>query len=54
MDARDFDLSGMEPRVRKWIAPVVLNRVLQMYGEALALRRAHPLSIRRYMGKMSY
>ncbi len=54
VDARDFDLSGMEPRVRKWIAPVVLNRVLQMYGEALALRRAHPLSIRRYMGKMSY
>lgn len=54
IDAKDFDLSGMDPRVRKWIAPVVLNRVMQMYGEALATRRAHPLSIRRYMGKMSY
>lgn len=54
VDARDFDMSGMDSRVRKWIAPIILNRVMQMYGEALAARRAHPLSLRRYMGKLSY
>lgn len=54
VDAKDFDLSAIDPSVQKWIAPVILNRVMQMYGEALATRRAHPLSIRRYMGKMKY
>lgn len=54
IDARDFDLSAIDPRVQKWIAPVILNRVMQMYGEALATRRAHPLSLRRYMGKIKY
>lgn len=54
IDAKDFDMSGIDERVRKWIAPVILNRVMQMYGEALATRRAHPLSLRRYMGKVKY
>lgn len=25
-----------------------------MYGEALATRRAHPLQVRRYMGKVKH
>lgn len=54
IDAKDFDLSKIDPSVRKWIAPVILNRVIQMYGEALATRRAHPLQVRRYMGKVKY
>lgn len=54
IDAKDFDLSKIDPRVHKWIAPVILNRVMQMYGEALATRRAHPLQVRRYMGKVKY
>lgn len=54
IDAKDFDLSSIDERVRKFVAPVILNRVMQMYGEALATRRAHPLSIRRYMGKVKY
>jgi fructoselysine 6-phosphate deglycase len=54
IDAKDFDLSKIDPSVRKWVAPVILNRVMQMYGEALATRRAHPLTIRRYMGKVKY
>jgi len=54
IDAKDFDLSAIDPSVRKYIAPVILNRVIQMYGEALATRRAHPLQTRRYMGKVSY
>lgn len=54
IDAKDFDMSAIDDSVKKWIAPVILNRVMQMYGEALATRRAHPLSIRRYMGKVKY
>ena len=54
IDARDFDMSAIDERVRKYVAPVILNRVMQMYGEALATRRAHPLQIRRYMGKVKY
>ncbi len=54
IDAKEFDLSSIDERVRKFVAPVILNRVMQMYGEALSVRRAHPLSVRRYMGKVKY
>ena len=47
-------MSAIDERVRKFVAPVILNRVMQMYGEALATRRAHPLQVRRYMGKVKY
>lgn len=54
IDAKNFDLSTIDESIRKYIAPVILNRVIQMYGEELATRRAHPLQTRRYMGKTKY
>jgi fructoselysine 6-phosphate deglycase len=54
LDAKDFDLTGVEESVKGYIAPVVLQTVLRQYAEKLAEARNHPLSTRRYMWKVPY
>ncbi|QRG68875.1 SIS domain-containing protein [Brevibacillus choshinensis] len=54
LDAKDFDLTGVDDRVKGYIAPLVLHRVLRVYAEELAHARNHPLTTRRYMWKVAY
>ncbi|UFJ39921.1 SIS domain-containing protein [Brevibacillus humidisoli] len=54
IDAKEFDMTGIEEDVKGYIAPLVLNKVLGVYSTALAKARNHPLETRRYMGKVEY
>ncbi|MGC4378477.1 SIS domain-containing protein [Fictibacillus sp. Mic-4] len=54
LDAKEFDLEGIDEEVKGYIAPLVLNRVLRQYADRLADERNHPLSKRRYMWKVEY
>lgn len=54
LDAKDLDLDGIDPELKGYIAPLVLNYVLRKYAERLADARNHPLSKRRYMWKVEY
>jgi fructoselysine 6-phosphate deglycase len=54
LDAKDFDLSGIDEEVKGYIAPIVMNFVLRVYAVAMAEARNHPLETRRYMFKVPY
>lgn len=54
LDAKEFDMSGIDGSVQGYIAPLVLNKVLRSYANALADARNHPLTTRRYMWKVEY
>ncbi|MGG1217541.1 SIS domain-containing protein [Priestia endophytica] len=54
LDAKEYDLSGIDEEMKGYIAPLILNRVLRQYAEELAEARNHPLSKRRYMWKVEY
>lgn len=54
LDAAAYDFSGIDDSVKGYLAPLVLNRVLRSYADALAEARNHPLSQRRYMWKVEY
>lgn len=54
LDAKDFDLSGFDEDVKKYMVPLVLNFVLRVYAVELAEARNHPLEVRRYMFKVPY
>ncbi|MFB9761529.1 SIS domain-containing protein [Ectobacillus funiculus] len=54
LDAKEYDLAGIDEEVKGYIAPLILNRVLRKYAEELAEARNHPLSTRRYMWKVEY
>ncbi|MFC0559141.1 SIS domain-containing protein [Halalkalibacter alkalisediminis] len=54
LDAKEYDLSGIDEEMEGYIAPLVLNYVLRVYANALADARQHPLSTRRYMWKVDY
>jgi fructoselysine 6-phosphate deglycase len=54
LDAKELDLTGIDPELQGYIAPLVLNNVLRRYAEQLADARNHPLSKRRYMWQVEY
>ncbi|MHA1381893.1 MAG: SIS domain-containing protein [Candidatus Helarchaeota archaeon] len=54
IDTEDFSLPGVSKRVRGYFSPFILTVVLNSYAEHLAKERKHPLSTRRYMGKVEY
>lgn len=54
IDTEDFLLPGVSKRVRGYFSPFILTVVLNRYAEDLAKERKHPLSTRRYMGKVKY
>jgi fructoselysine 6-phosphate deglycase len=54
LDAKEYDLDGIDEEVKGYIAPLVLNFALRVYANALADARNHPLSTRRYMWKVDY
>lgn len=54
LDAKALDLTGIDPEVQGYIAPLVLNVVLRLHANKLADARNHPLTTRRYMWKVAY
>ena len=53
-DSRDFKMAGIHPDVRPIVAPFILDSALTSLVEELAVLRSHPLTTRRYMGKVDY
>lgn len=53
-DARDYEMPGISNEVRAMLAPFILDSAMTNLVEQLADLNDHPLTIRRYMGKVDY
>jgi fructoselysine 6-phosphate deglycase len=53
-DSRDYEMKGIDPRIRAIVAPNVLQAALRRVSERLAVWHNHPLTTRRYMWKTDY
>jgi fructoselysine 6-phosphate deglycase len=53
-DSKDFEMNGVDEEVREIFAPFVLQAATRRLMEHLAVWHNHPLSTRRYMGKLEY
>lgn len=54
IDSKDYVMEGVKPEHRGLLNPFVFMSVLGRLGDDLADARNHPLSTRRYMGKVKY
>jgi fructoselysine-6-phosphate deglycase len=54
IDAASFEMPGVSKETRALISPVILATVLERLSAHLAVKRNHPLTIRRYYKKVSY
>lgn len=54
IDAKNFDLTGIDEEVKGYLAPIVINFALRIYALALSKATGHPLETRRYMFKVAY
>lgn len=54
IDAKDFDMSGVDEDFQKYLAQIATNQVMRMLVECLADARYHSLKVRRYYGCLSY
>src|SRR5699024_1171936 len=54
VDAKDFNLDGIDESVKGYIAPLVLNHIVRYFSEELSIVKDHHLSTRRYMGVVDY
>jgi fructoselysine 6-phosphate deglycase len=53
-DARDFEMPGISRGIRPLLAPFILDSAMTNLVEQLAVLNDHPLTTRRYMGKVAY
>lgn len=53
-DSKDYEMPGIDPEVRAYFAPFVVEAALSRLHEHLAVWHNHPLSTRRYMWKTEY
>lgn len=54
IDEAEFDLTGIEPEVQEYVAPLLAGTVVREMINSLAHERGHALSVRRYMWQMEY
>lgn len=54
LDAKELGLSTIDPSVVEYFNHSLFNNVYPVYNKALAEKRQHPLSTRRYMWKVEY
>ena len=54
IDAADFALPGITPRVRGLISPIVHATVLERLAAHLEVQRDNPLTTRRYYRRVAY
>ena len=53
-DAASFEMPGIHKEMRPIVAPFVVDAALTNLVEQLAILRGHPMTTRRYMGKVDY
>jgi fructoselysine 6-phosphate deglycase len=53
-DSKEFPMSGITPEIRPLVAPMIVDAALTNLVETIALLRDHPMTTRRYMGKVVY
>jgi len=53
-DSADFEMKGISKEARPLVAPFVVQAALDRLVEHLAVWHDHPLTTRRYMGKVAY
>ena len=53
-DAKEFNMPGILPEIRPLVAPMIVDAALTNLVESIAILRKHPMSTRRYMGKVEY
>jgi fructoselysine 6-phosphate deglycase len=53
-DSLSYPMNGIEDEIRPILAPFILDAALYRVAEHLASLRNHPLTLRRYMGKVEY
>lgn len=53
-DSKDFEMPGIEPEIRPFVAPFVMQCGLDRLAERLSVWHAQPLTTRRYMWKTEY
>ncbi|MGH1416287.1 MAG: SIS domain-containing protein [Pelagimonas sp.] len=53
-DSKDFEMKGIDPDIRKYVAPFVMQCGLDRLAERLAVWHNQPLTTRRYMWKTEY
>lgn len=55
VDAKDFGLAScVKKTVIEYFNPLLIGGVLRVYAEQMAVKRSHPLTMRRYMWKLEY
>lgn len=54
IDARRMGLDAIDPAAVEYFCPLLQSAVVDVYNQALAEVREHPLSMRRYMWKVAY
>ncbi|MCR4429951.1 MAG: SIS domain-containing protein [Tepidanaerobacteraceae bacterium] len=54
IDTKQYPLPGVSEAYRGYFTPFILSAVLDRFANCLADERNHPLSTRRYMGKVEY
>jgi fructoselysine 6-phosphate deglycase len=47
-------MTGIAPEIRPLVAPMVVDSALTNLVEMIAVLRDHPMTTRRYMGKVAY
>lgn len=53
-DSRDFEMPGISQEIRPVLAPFILDSAMTNLVDQLSVLNDHPLTIRRYMGKVDY
>lgn len=54
LDAKNLGLNVLEDEVSEYFSGLLINNVIGIYNQELAVLRHHPLSTRRYMWKVEY
>lgn len=55
VDAKDYGLDKyVSASVKEYFNPILIDGILRLYGESIAEKRQHPLTMRRYMWKLEY
>ena len=53
-DSREYTMEGIERSIRPILAPFILDAAMTNLVETLAEINRHPMTTRRYMGKVDY
>jgi len=53
-DSKDFEMKGIDPEIRQFVAPLIIEAALYRFATRLSVWHNHDLDTRRYMWKTEY